>query len=76
MVGGFCLLLAVVLALPIPLGNMLPAFAISLMALGVLERDGIWLVIGALVGVGSLFIVWGVVYALTKAAIFVLMNAF
>lgn len=75
-VGGFCLLLAVVLALPIPLGNMLPAFAISLMALGVLERDGIWVVIGALVGGGSLMIVWGVVYALTKAAIFVLMNAF
>lgn len=75
-VGGFCLFLAIVLALPIPLGNMLPAFAISLMALGVLERDGIWVVLGAFVGGGSLVIVWGVVYALTKTAIFLLMNAF
>ena len=75
-VGGFCLFLAVVLALPIPLGNMLPALAISLMALGVLERDGIWVVLGAMIGAGSLIIVWGVVYALTKAAIFLLLNAF
>lgn len=75
-VGGFCLLLALVLALPIPFGNMLPALAISLMALGVLERDGIWVVLGALVGAGSLVIVWGVVYALTKIAIFALLNAF
>jgi hypothetical protein len=75
-IGGFCLLLAVVLAMPIPLGNMLPALAISLMALGVLERDGFWVVIGVVVGVLSLVIVWGVVWALARAAIFLIMNAF
>ena len=70
------LALAIVLALPIPLGNMLPAFAISLMALGVLERDGLWVIIGVLVGVFSLVIVSGVVWALAKALIFVIVNAF
>lgn len=75
-IGGFCLLLAVVLALPIPLGNMLPAIAISMMALGVLERDGIWVIGGALVGALSLVIVWGVVWALAKIAIFAILNAF
>lgn len=75
-IGAFCLLLALVLALPIPLGNMLPAFAISLMALGVLERDGLWVIGGIVVGVLSLVIVWGVVWALAKAFIFVLLNAF
>lgn len=75
-IGGLCLVLAIVLALPIPLGNMLPAFAISLMALGVLERDGLWVVIGALVGALSMVIVSGVVWALGKAAIFLIVNAF
>lgn len=75
-IGGICLTLAIVLALPIPLGNMLPAFAITLMALGVLERDGLWVIIGFLVGVLSLVIVSGVVWALAKALIFVIVNAF
>lgn len=75
-IGGICLTLAIVLALPIPLGNMLPAFAISLMALGVLERDGLWVIIGVLVGILSLVIVSGVVWALAKALIFVIVNAF
>lgn len=75
-IGGICLTLAIVLALPIPLGNMLPAFAITLMALGVLERDGLWVIIGVLVGVFSLVIVSGVVWALAKALIFVIVNAF
>lgn len=75
-IGGLCLVLAIVLSLPIPLGNMLPALAISLMALGVLERDGLWVIFGFLVGVGSMVIVSGVVWALVKAAVFILFNAF
>lgn len=75
-IGGICLTLAIVLALPIPLGNMLPAFAITLMALGVLERDGVWVIIGVLVGILSMVIVSGVVWALAKALIFLIVNAF
>lgn len=75
-IGALCLLLAIVLAMPIPLGNMLPALAISLMALGVLERDGLWVLGGVIVAVLSLVIVWGVVWALAKAFIFILLNAF
>lgn len=75
-IGAVCLILAIVLLLPIPLGNMLPALAIGLIALGVLERDGVWVLIGLTVAGISLFIVGGVVYALAKAAVFVVMNAF
>lgn len=75
-IGGFCLLLAAVLALPIPLGNMLPALAISLIALGVLERDGLWVLIGAVTGLVSLFILAGVLYALIKSTVFLFLNAF
>jgi hypothetical protein len=74
--GAFCLLLAAILALPIPFGNMLPALAITLIALGVLERDGLWVLIGTVTGFVSLFVVAGVVYALVKSAIFLLVNAF
>jgi hypothetical protein len=74
--GAFCLILAAVLALPIPLGNMLPAFAICLIALGILERDGLWSLAGTVIGFASLGIVAGVVYALVKSSIFLLMNAF
>lgn len=76
LIGGFCLVLAIVLAMPIPLGNMLPAFAISFMALGVLERDGLWVFFGAVMGILSLIIVSGVVWALVKATIFLIVNAF
>lgn len=69
-VGLVCLLLAVVLVLPIPLGNVLPALAISLMALGLLERDGVWISAGLIMAVVSMVVVSGVVFALFKAAVF------
>ena len=47
-VGGVCLLLSLIVFLPIPLGNMLPALAICLLALGILERDGLWVLAGLL----------------------------
>jgi hypothetical protein len=74
-VGAICLVLAAVLALPIPFGNMLPAFAICLLSLGILERDGVWVAVGSVVGIIALTIVAGVVYALVKSAIFILVNA-
>lgn len=69
-IGVVCLLLAIVLALPIPLGNMLPALAISLLALGILERDGLWVLAGFAATIVSAVVVSGVVYALIKTAIY------
>jgi hypothetical protein len=62
----------VVLVLPIPLGNMLPALAISLIALAVLERDGLWALAGLGVAVASAVVVGGVVFGLVKAGFFLL----
>lgn len=71
-IGAFCLILALSVALPIPLGNMLPALAVSILALAVLERDGLWVVIGSAIGAASLFVVSGVVWVTIKAgAIFI-----
>lgn len=70
-IGLVCLVLAVVLVLPIPLGNVLPALAISLLALAILERDGLWVLAGLLVAAASAVLVSGVVYAMAKAALYV-----
>jgi hypothetical protein len=45
-VGAVCLILAVIITLPVPLGHMLPGTAISLLALGLIERDGLAIGIG------------------------------
>lgn len=68
-IGALCLLLAIVLTLPIPLGNVLPAMAISLLALAVLERDGLWVLAGLAVALVSMLVVSGVIFALVQAAL-------
>jgi hypothetical protein len=65
--GAFCLVLAVVMALPIPFGNSPPAAGIALIAAGMIEKDGILASIGVVVGVLSLFVVWGVLWTMLKA---------
>ncbi len=70
LIGLVCLLLAILLALPIPLGNMLPALAISLIALGVLERDGVWVLAGLVTAGLAMMVVSGVVFAMIKTGIY------
>lgn len=69
-VGFICLLLATVLVLPIPLGNMLPALSISLLALGLLERDGYAVITGLAVAALSAVVVSGVIWGVVKGVIF------
>jgi hypothetical protein len=55
-VGAACLLLAVILLLPIPFGNIPPAWAIAAFALGILERDGLATLVGWFGTIGSVLI--------------------
>ena len=71
-VGLVCLVLATILFLPVPLGNILPALAISVLALGVLERDGVWIALGLLVSVVAGAVVSGVLWAMMQAAVLIL----
>jgi hypothetical protein len=51
LIGFVCTLLAIVLILPIPLGNMVPALAVTMLSLAVVQRDGVLAIAGyALVG--------------------------
>ncbi|MFC0218449.1 hypothetical protein FHS82_002318 [Pseudochelatococcus lubricantis] len=75
-IGAVCFLLSVILLLPIPLGNMLPALAICLFSLGILGRDGVWVLLGVVATIVSLVVVGGVLYGLLKTALFIIANAF
>jgi hypothetical protein len=43
--GAFCLLLALILMLPIFLGNLFPGLAIGLAAIGLIQRDGLFVLL-------------------------------
>lgn len=62
-VGFVALILAIVVTLPIPLGNWLPAFATALLGLALSERDGILLAAGAAVCIVSAIVIAGVIGA-------------
>jgi hypothetical protein len=58
LLGATCTLLAVILVLPIPLGNMLPAAAIAVLALALVQRDGVLALVGYLMAAASLLVLW------------------
>lgn len=62
-----CLILALVIALPIPLGNLPPAVCVVALAFGMLQRDG-FIVAGALAA--SAAVVTGMAAAIVLAADF------
>lgn len=66
-IGVAAFLLAIVVTLPIPLGNWLPAFSTALLGLALSERDGILLAVGSAVGVAALSVVMLVVGTATAA---------
>ncbi|MBX7249701.1 MAG: exopolysaccharide biosynthesis protein [Caulobacteraceae bacterium] len=64
LIGVTCFLLSIVLVLPIPLGNIAPAATIALFSLGVMQRDGVAVILGwtgVAISVGLLAIAWRVV---------------
>jgi hypothetical protein len=52
---------------PIPFTNFLPAVAICIMAIGVLERDGIWILVGVLVGTVGMTLTVSIIWTLMAA---------
>ena len=56
-IGLICLVLAMIITLPIPLGHVAPGSAICLLALGLMERDGVVIAIGFVAAVLALVIV-------------------
>ncbi|MBO9710750.1 MAG: exopolysaccharide biosynthesis protein [Caulobacter sp.] len=66
LIGVVCTLLALVLVLPIPLGNLAPGATVAVLAMALLQRDGLLALLGylmAAVSVGLLALSAGVVTA-------------
>jgi len=64
LMGVACVLLALMMALPIPFGDMLPGLALVFFALGIMQKDGVAILIGAfwtLVSGAYLFLIWATV---------------
>jgi hypothetical protein len=66
------LILSVILFLPIPLGNIFPAAAMCIIALALIEHDGLAALFGVLIGAASILIVWGAFLAVLKAILLAL----
>lgn len=54
LVGVLCALLSILVILPIPGANWVPAFAMVLMGLSLSQRDGVLLTLGLVIGIGFL----------------------
>ena len=67
LIGLAILILALVLFLPIPFANWLPACAIAIIGLAIVEKDGLAVLVGLAVGVASLVVAAAVVIGLIKA---------
>jgi hypothetical protein len=56
-VGIICLVLAIIITLTVPLGHVVPGTAIFVLALGLIERDGIAIALGIITAVIGLLVV-------------------
>ncbi|MFP8968153.1 exopolysaccharide biosynthesis protein [Pokkaliibacter sp. CJK22405] len=59
----------VILILPIPFGNLLPAWTLAVLALGMIEKDGVLLLLSVVLSVLSTTFVATLVVAMVKSAI-------
>ncbi len=75
-VGTCSVVLAAMIMLPIPFGNMLPALAIIFAALGLMEEDGLWVLVGSVTGTIASVVVVVVLWAVIKSTLFVVLGAF
>jgi len=70
-IGVICILLALMMALPVPFGDALPGLTLALFGLGIIQRDGAFVLAGlfgtAVCGV-YLALVWTTVVALIGGA--------
>ncbi len=68
--GLVVFLLGVVLILPIFMGNMFPSIAVALIALAVMERDGIAVIAGYIAAVASTIVAFGFIVVTFKVMLY------
>jgi len=68
LIGVIVLLLALTMFIPVPFSNLVPGFAIAMIALGYLERDGLLLALSLIAASVALVVALGTIYGLAVAA--------
>jgi hypothetical protein len=68
LIGLWMAFLVLVLLVPVPFGNALPAFGISIIAAGLIEKDGLAILVGSLFGLAGTFYVVALLGGILAAA--------
>lgn len=69
LLGLFMVVLSLIIALPIPLGNFLPGVSMSVLAIGLVERDGIFLLGGMVVSIATVLFMSTVITLFFKGVV-------
>lgn len=64
LIGLICVVLSILSALPIPFGHMVPALALMVIGLGLIEHDGVAILLGAALGLAGVLIFGLVLFGL------------
>jgi hypothetical protein len=62
--GAIAIILALVSTTPIPFAHQLPSLGLTLIGLGLIERDGLAMLIGAAIGLGGIILLGLVLFGL------------
>ncbi len=71
-IGLICLVLAALIFLPIPFGNLLPGLSVAAFAFGLLRHDGLAVIVGIIVAIAAVIVlvaIYGAVFLSLKAFI-------
>lgn len=74
LIGGIGVLLSVLVMLPIPFGNFLPALAILIAALGLLGRDGLFILVATVIAISAVVVLIAVYWAVIAAVLYMAFN--
>jgi hypothetical protein len=64
--GALCALVALAIAVPLPFGHNVAAFGLALIGLGLIERDGLAIVLGVVAAIAGVALLALVVFGITR----------
>lgn len=76
LIAFICFMMAVLIVLPIPLGNWLPAFTVFLFCLAIIEHDGLFVVFGFFSAIVSILFIGTLVFTSVGTGMFFLEKLF
>nr|WP_304363839.1 exopolysaccharide biosynthesis protein [Jiella sp. LLJ827] len=71
-VGWYCFVMSIVVAIPFPFSNLIPGISIALVGVAISARDGLWLIAALIVGIIGVAVLGGVY----GAALFAVLQLF